>query len=133
VTAGPEPPDEECSVTGVLDDGTLVLAAGGRPERARIQGLDVPVPVPSGYTEIIMQRLAGTPLRCDPVTANDPPLVRLSYLAWQDQSGPVWRDLATVLLAEGAARVAAQPFPERDDYLRAEADARSRGAGIWAG
>src|SRR5262249_16180625 len=98
-----------------------------------IHGLAVPVPVPAEYLDVITQRVPRTsqPLRMRLIPA-PPPHVQLHYLAWRDKSGPVWRDLALVLLAEGAARVAPQPFPERDAYLEAEATARQRRAGVWS-
>ncbi|HKD97593.1 MAG TPA: hypothetical protein VKB69_08310 [Micromonosporaceae bacterium] len=127
-----EPAEVECTVVDVLDDGSVVISVQGRRERVRLHGLDVPVPVPPGYVEILTQRLArvARPLRVETTAPGPPPRVILWYLAWQDKSGPVWDDVATALLAEGAARVALPH--DREDYLRAEADARTRGVGIWS-
>jgi hypothetical protein len=126
----------ECVVTGVLDDGVLVLSVPGQELRSVIHGLDVPLPVPAEYVEVITQRVprTGEALRARLIPAPSPAPVRaqLHYLAWRDKSGPVWRDLALVLLAEGAARVAPHEFPERDAYLDAERMARQRQVGVWS-
>ena len=123
-------------VTGVLDDGTLVISAAGEELRSMIHGVSVPVPVPAGYVEVITRRVprTGRPLRIRLVPAPPPesPRVQLYYLAWHDKSGPVWRDLAPVLLSEGVVRVAQQQFPERTAYLDAERAARGRGLGVWS-
>jgi hypothetical protein len=125
-----------CSVTGVLEDGRLVIAVGGEEMRSQLYGLEVPVPVPRGYVEVLTERVPRShrPLRVRlvPIPPQLPPRAQVHYLAWQDRSGPVWRDLALVLLSEGAARVAPQPFPEREDYLRAEATARLGRTGVWS-
>ena len=127
----------ECVVTDVLDDGTLVLSVPGRELRQMIHGLDVPLPVPAEYVEVITQRVPRTGqalrMRLIPAPPPQPPRAQLHYLAWRDKSGPVWRDLALVLLAEGAAHVAPHQFPERDTYLDAERTARQRQVGVWSG
>jgi len=132
VTGVQEPPEVECTVVDVLDDGAVVISFRERRENVRLDGLDVPMPVPPGYVEILTERLPRTrrPPRVETIAPGPPPRVILWYLAWQDKSGPVWRDIAVVLLSEGTARVAVGH--DREDYLRAEADARTRGVGIWS-
>ncbi|MEN3304708.1 MAG: nuclease ue [Micromonosporaceae bacterium] len=125
-----------CTVSGVLEDGRLVIAVRGEEMRSQLYGVEVPVPVPAGYREVITERVPRSrrPLRVRlvPIPPQLPPRAQLHYLAWHDTSGPVWRDLALVLLAEGAARVAPQPFPERDAYLQAETSARLSRTGVWS-
>jgi hypothetical protein len=122
-----------CEVVRVLPDGSVVLRRGEAELVARIHGLDVPVPPPSLYVDMVGGRLAGAgrSLRCVVVSGASRATVRLSYLAWRDKSGDVWKDVGLTLLEQGAAMAAPEDFAERQEYLRAEEAARRRGAGIW--
>jgi len=72
------------------------------------------------------------PTRCEPIGGPPEDAVKFSYYGWQDKSGDVWLDLASTLLKEGLARVAEGAFPERDEYLQYEQQAREQRIGIWA-
>jgi endonuclease YncB( thermonuclease family) len=99
----------------------------------QIHGVQVPQPPPAVYIEILTRRIptADIELHCELSADPDDP-ARYTYLAWLDKTGPVWRDLAELLIGQGAAKVAPSSFPEREQYLAAETKARSEHRGHWA-
>jgi hypothetical protein len=106
----------ECVLVRVQPDGRLVVRQGDLEHVVRLYGVEIPQPLDPRYFEVLTHWLprARRPLRC---VATGPGQVRLRYFAWQDKSGDVWRDVATLLLAEGLVRVADGDFPERDEYV----------------
>jgi len=128
--SGPLP--GECRILRLLDDGTPVVQFDDTSLALPIDGVEVPVPLPAGYVQIMIDRLGrpGQRLRCEPDPAGTG-TARFSYLAWQDKSGDVWADLAQTLLEEGLVRVAAAPFLQRSSYQRFEQTARNQRLGIW--
>jgi len=131
------PPDqimESCRLVRLQSDGQPVVDLSGTPTPGVIDGIEIPQPVPELYREIMTQRInwIDPSLRCAVVQPRQVPLrLRISYLALKDKSGDIWLDLATLLLEEGAARVASGTFSGREEFLAAEAKARARKAGIW--
>ena len=123
--------EEECELVRVLPDGTPVLRIGGVEREARVEGVELVQPPPPLYFEMLEKRLPriGRPLRCvvRGETTGGRVLVRLFYFGWQDKSGDVWVDLAQTLIDEGLARVSAEQFPEREEYLRREREAKAGG------
>ena len=119
--------EEECQFVRLLPDGTLIMWLQGVEREVEIDGLEIPQPLPDMYIEIF-QRVSRLrkPVRCSvrSVTPTDRVRARLSCYGWQDKSGDVWVDLALVLLEEGVVRVAAGEFPEREEYMRHESEAR---------
>jgi hypothetical protein len=97
----------ECEFVRLLPDGAVVLTAGGEEWSIQLHGIEVPQPPPAEYFRIF-DRIArsGRPMRCTPVGGVDPGQRRaqVSCYGWQDKSGDVWLDLATVLVEEGVAR-----------------------------
>jgi endonuclease YncB( thermonuclease family) len=123
----------DCRILRLLDDGTLVVSADDGERAVRIHGVDVPSPPPEGYGQIL-ERLSASAraLRCTPPTAQSGDTAKLYYFGWQDKSGDVWLDLAATLLEEGLVRVGNGSFPEREEYLQYEHQARDQRIGIWA-
>jgi hypothetical protein len=96
----------ECEFARLLPDGAVVVGARGEEWTVQIEGIEVPRPLPAGYVRIF-DRIArlGRPLRCTILGELEcgRRLAKLSYYGWQDKSGDVWLDLATVLVEEGVA------------------------------
>lgn len=119
--------EEECQFVRLLPDGTPIMRLQGVEREVEIDGLEIPQPLPNLYVEIF-QRVSRLrkPVRCSIRSVSPTGRVRARMLCygWQDKSGDVWVDLALVLLDEGLARVAAGEFPEREEYLRHETEAR---------
>ena len=123
---------ETCEIVQVREDGVLVLRRGGADRLARLHGVNVPYPPPSLYFEILSRlAAAGRALHCQVVAEEALASVRLSYLAWQDKSGDVWKDVAAMLLAQGVVTTAPGAFPGREEYEREEESARRQAIGIW--
>jgi endonuclease YncB( thermonuclease family) len=121
----------DCTVVYLRDDGTpVVRLASGAQRPLRVYGVEVPQPPPDLYVEILTTRIGRVRLQCEPIPGDDQS-GRYRYLAWHDKTGDVWRDLARLLIEQGAARVAADEFAERDEYLQAEAAARIERRGLW--
>ena len=127
---------ESCRLIRLEPDGQPVVEISGRQLPVRIHGVEIPQPVPELYRDVMTQRInwIEPSLRCVTIEPDrQPPALTISYLAAKDKSGDIWLDLATLLVEEGAARVAEGTFAERESLLAAEAKARARGAGIWGG
>jgi hypothetical protein len=126
---------EECRCVGLLSSGALQLEANGRQREAELLGVEGPMPLPAEWEELILRRIpkSGYALRCEPRSAKGakPERVAVSYHAWTDKSGEVYRDLAATLIDLGLARVASYDFPERAAYLAREQAARQKHIGIW--
>jgi hypothetical protein len=118
-----------------MGDGTPVVVLDGSARPLAIHGVEVPRPVPRLYIEILTHRMRAlsTPLRCEIIRNEGSERAVFRYLAWQDKSGDVWVDLATTLLEEGVVKVEPTDFPQRAEYLRSEAEAQRRKAGVWSG
>jgi endonuclease YncB( thermonuclease family) len=108
----------------------VIRLAGGEQQPVRVHGIRVPQPPPALYTDILTRRVGRVRLQYE--LRDDDRVGRYHYLAWQDKTGDVWRDLAKLLIDQGAARVAAGQFAEREEYLRAENAARAARRGLWA-
>ncbi len=129
--------EEECQFLRLLPDGSLVVKLRDSEQQVKIHGIEVSQPLPELYSEIITQRIPRLrkPLRCI-VQSKGPAsqaYAKVFYYGWQDKSGDVWIDLAVSLLDEGLVRVTAGDFPEREEYLQHEHEARTKGVGIWSG
>ena len=111
---------EPCELIRVDDAGALVVRLHGAEQAIAIFGIDVERPPPKAYVEMIEERIPRTSrtLQCTVLAPGPPPRARFQYLAWHDKTGDVWQDLALTLLGQGTARVSAEAFPERGDYLR---------------
>jgi hypothetical protein len=102
-------PARPCAIVDLLDDGTPVVRIGDEePRPLPVHGILVPQPPPDLYVEILTRRLGGDPtrLRCELPADPGRATARYAYLAWQDKTGDVWRDLGQLLLTQGAARPA---------------------------
>src|SRR4051794_29101613 len=97
----------ECEFVGLLPDGAVVVRAGGEEWSIQLHGIEVPQPPPAEYFRIF-DRIArsGRAMRCTTLGDADSGRrsARVSCYGWQDKSGDVWLDLATVLIEEGVAR-----------------------------
>jgi hypothetical protein len=95
-----------CTFVRLLPDGTVVVRAEGEEWSIQIHGIVVPQPPPAEYFEIFDRiARAGRPMRCSLMTeSGDRRLAKLFCFGWQDKSGDVWLDMATVLIEEGVAR-----------------------------
>ena len=125
---------QTCRMIRLESNGQLVLEVLGQELPVLIHGLEIPEPVTELYRDIMTQRInwIEPSLRCVAVEpSRQPASLRISYLAAKDKSGDIWLDLATLLVEEGAARVARGTFSDREVLLAAEAGARARGLGIW--
>jgi hypothetical protein len=96
----------ECQIIRVLPDGRLRLSWGGREENAGLKGIES-APPRVDYVNIVARAATRPvkPARCT-VESTKPLVVSISVYGWQDKSGDVWLDLATLLLDARAARKA---------------------------
>ena len=121
--------EQECRFVRLLPDGTAVVRLGDAEHEIEMEGIRVPQPPSPIYVEIFTERipLLVKPLRCLVNTELPNGRIRgkLMCFAWNDKSGDVWLDLATVLLDEGVVHVADGEFSDREDYLRHERGTRS--------
>jgi hypothetical protein len=125
---------DEAVLLDVLEDGRVLLDAGGRTRPATLYGA---VLTSERRDEILaavgrVQTALRPGLRAVFEPADEGDHVRLTYLAWRDKSGDVWEEVAASLIDLGLARVWPDPFPERGAYLARERVARQRGMGIWS-
>jgi hypothetical protein len=101
-----DPTATACEFARLLPDGAVVVRARGEEWTIQLEGIEVPRPLPAGYLQIF-DRIArlGRPLRCLILgeLEGGRRLGRLSYYGWQDKSGDVWLDLATLLVEDGVA------------------------------
>lgn len=122
--------EEVCQFVGLLPDGTPIVRMHGIDQEVEIEGIEIPQLPPPRYIEFMNDRLTriGKPLHCVVLGLLPGGRVRskLFYFGWQDKSGDVWLDLALTLIDEGAVRVAAGQFPEKEEYLQHEREAQSR-------
>ena len=90
--------ERDCRLIRVARDGSLVLELPGAELHAVIEGLPAIDEVAAEHFDAL-SRLAGRPLKVVETgrTRAGCARVRLRYLAWQDKSGEVWRDVADVL------------------------------------
>jgi endonuclease YncB( thermonuclease family) len=120
---------QECQFERLLPDGTPVVRMGGEEVVVELRGLEILQPQGSQYREIFEKRLPSTkrPLRCEIASMPQKGRIcgRLFYFGWQDKSGDVWKDVAQILLEQGLAKVVTGDFPEREEYLQYERNARS--------
>jgi hypothetical protein len=125
--------EEVCQFVRLLADGTPILRMHDVDQGVEIEGIEIPQPPPALYMEIMNDRLfrLDKSLRCivRGQLSDGKLRVKLFYLGWHDKSGDVWLDLALTLIDEGVVRVVAEQFPEREEYLRHEREARSRQKG----
>jgi endonuclease YncB( thermonuclease family) len=117
---------EPCRIERVLADGRIELRLAGRTAAARLVGVDVLADARANVLEVIGR--TRRPPRCE-LRARDELVV--DVFGWQDKSGDVWEDLATVLVDMGLATVAPGAFPGRDELLRHEQAARAAHRGPW--
>jgi hypothetical protein len=96
----------ECEFVQVLPDGAVVVRVGAEEWPIQLQGIAVPQPPPPGYFQIF-DRIARSnrSMRCTIMGAIEHGRrpARLSCYGWQDKSGDVWLDVATLLIEEGVA------------------------------
>jgi len=101
--ADPDAGVVECQIIRVLPDGRLRLSFSGREDNAALRGIQG-APPPVDYVNIVARAATRhvKPAGCT-VDSSNPLVVSISVYGWQDKSGDVWLDLATLLLDEGAA------------------------------
>jgi hypothetical protein len=111
---------EECRLAAVEPDGALVLHCPSGRRVVELHGLQVAQPVPAEYLRIVQKKdVREMPLRIRVRgrSQSGREQVQAFVFGWQDKSGDVWVDLARVLIEAGAAGVADEGFPEREEYL----------------
>src|SRR5215472_15563379 len=95
------PGNEDARLVRVLADGTLVLLLGGEEREAELFAGVLPQPPPSGYFEVLEERLPRLrqPLRCLRRATSKRGRLQVSLWCrgWQDKSGDVWIELASFL------------------------------------
>jgi hypothetical protein len=115
------PAGEECTLVRALPDGALVVHGASGDRTVEIFGVVIAAPRAPLFLDVVGERLpkAG-PMRCTTraTPRNGRPRVQIFYFAWQDKSGDVWEDLALSLIDMKLARVSAERFRERPEYLR---------------
>jgi hypothetical protein len=118
---------EECALAAVEADGGLVLQCPSGRRVVELHGLLIPQPPPSEYRRILekLQR-TGRPLqiRVRGRSSRGRERVQAFAFGWRDKTGDVWVDLAPMLIEAGAAGVADEGFPEREEYLRYQSRGR---------
>jgi hypothetical protein len=133
------PSDEQvaCDWIAVRPDGQLHLSIDGRSHMVGLHGVEMVAASPELVEEFLGRlKRNGLPVGCtEPAVQSldkGALTLKLSYLAWRDKSGDVWKDLAPTLIEEGLVLVAPDEFPERDEYSSLERRAKEERRGIWA-